>query len=93
MTLWKTAEDDKHLTIISGLCTIYNKTFSFSSKGNQFFLFFCFVTILLLKVPKGFLKKLSLDHEVPGCLICKILAKRFGAHQEEVLNQVGHKLL
>ena len=26
-------------------------------KGNRFFLFFCFVTILLLKVPKGFLKK------------------------------------
>ena len=36
---------------------------------------------------------MSLDHEVPGCLICKILAERFGAHQEEVLNQVGHILL
>ena len=26
---------------------------------------------------------MSLDHEVSGCLICKILAKRLGAHQEE----------
>ena len=59
-------------------------------KGNQFFLFCDHFTIKGAK--RQFFEKMSLDHEVPGCL-CKILAKRLGAHQEEVLNQVGHILL
>ena len=59
-----------------------------------FFLFFLFCDHFTIKVAKRqFFEKMSLDHEVPGCFICKILAKRLGAHQEGVLNQVGHILL
>ena len=52
-------------------------------KGNLFFVFL-FCDHFTIKVAKRqFFEKMSLDHEVPGCLICKILAKRLGAHQEE----------
>ena len=61
-------------------------------KAINFFVFL-FCDHFTIKGAKRLFEKMSLDHEVPGCLIFKILAKRFGAHQEEVLNQVGHKLL
>ena len=68
------------------------KLFLFRLKAINFFVFL-FCDHLTIKGAKRLFEKMSLDHEVPGCLICKILAKRFGAHQEEVLNQVGHILL
>ena len=52
-------------------------------KAIDFFVFL-FCDHFTIKVAKRqFFEKMSLDHEVPGCFICKILAKRLGAHQEE----------
>ena len=50
---------------------------------QSIFFVFLFCDHFTIKGAKRLFEKMSLDHEVPGCLICKILAKRLGAHQKE----------